>query len=434
MDPKDVDWRVIGVVVSVIVLVIIAITFIIPYSKERKKNSSDSHNESDQNDEKIEQNDEANESKVKGSGISYNCNMTKFKITNDILPIPNESIFEDKTITNCIKFYKMLLDKEITKESEVFALKYSKILIQAIVIMKEFRDKYGTEISNKNKLLRELYYDILLGTNEELCGLYSSMCISASKITKTESKIEFCNNVIRNESKICQFISSPSELMNHATEYLNDNSDTNWKGLVTELANMDCKKFRKNANRILSTRCLKDYKDRYYSILGFSRDFYKRYINVFFRDVRFEDSCEVCQVIDMFKSPIIATGTSSIFSKDETLRNWYLPIIISNVSGIVKATDSEDFVKSKVNTNTDYKGFDHADVVPAAVINAILQIFVIKFIANGNDINNEIVKNDLFKFLLATRLNMTFINVLSNVAEEHDFNLHLSDSYHLESA
>ena len=45
MDPKDVDWRAIGVVVSMIVLVIVAITFIILYSKERKKNSSDNSGE-----------------------------------------------------------------------------------------------------------------------------------------------------------------------------------------------------------------------------------------------------------------------------------------------------------------------------------------------------------------------------------------------------
>ena len=81
---------------------------------------------------------------------------------NDIFPIPNESIFEDKTITNCIKFYKMLLDKEVTKESEEFVLKYLKILIQAIVIIREFRDKYGNEIL-ANQVNKRVNYPIGYG-------------------------------------------------------------------------------------------------------------------------------------------------------------------------------------------------------------------------------------------------------------------------------
>lgn len=432
MNPNDVNWKAIGMVISIVILIIVAITFITLYSKERKKNSSDGPKESDQSSEKIDQGAE-NENKVEGSGISYNCDMTIFKITDDILPIPNESIFEDDTIMRCVECYKKFITKEITKESEESVLKYSKILIQSNVIIKEFRDKSGSDLSSKSKLLRELYYDIMLKTKNGSYSLYHSMCSLTSRIEKTESKIGFCNDIIKNKSKLYPFISDPPELRRNITKYLKDNNDDNWKNVVTEFTKIDNVTLKDASNAILSTECLKKYKERYYSILGFSRDSYKRYINTFFSDVRFESSCDAYQIVNISKSPIIATGIYSIFSKDDSLRNWYFPEMISNISGIVKETDSEEFTTSIVNPNPDYKGFDHADIVPAAVINAVLQIFIIKFIANGNDINNESIKNDLFKFLLATRLNMTFINILANVAEEHGFNLHLSDSYYLES-
>ena len=82
---------------------------------------------------------------------------------------------------------------------------------------------------------------------------------------------------------------------------------------------------------------------------------------------------------------------------------------------------------------------DHADIIPAAVVNAIIQCLVIKYVYHNYGFDKMNIEYDtyqnpfekLFKVLLATRLNMTFINILANVSEEHGFNAALSNSFHV---
>ena len=62
--------------------------------------------------------------------------------------------------------------------------------------------------------------------------------------------------------------------------------------------------------------------------------------------------------------------------------------------------------------------------MPASINNAYIQSLILLYVySGGND------KNKLFRVLLATHLNMIFINILANVKEPEKYNRQASNSF-----
>ena len=285
----------------------------------------------------------------------------------------------------------------------------------------------------KLKDLRDLYYDIIANDKNASYELYKSIDNSCQKVAKKESIINCAKNILKHIETVKFYLKNPDPLEDKLNSFLNEYDGDTWNEIkeIVHIEKIGDEKLRKNANEILSTSVLEPFKDRYYKILGYSHEDYVYVIKEFFEGIAFIENGYVYQYSDGYMTSITDAGQITIFSKDDTLRYWYNSIQVSPYSGKVTKTTSDSLIHS-VAESYDPKYFAHADIVPSAFINATLQAIILKFIFKKHDFDG-IDKNILFDFLMATKLNTIFVNMLSNAVEDKDFNNSLSSSFHAES-
>lgn len=404
-----------------VVLICSLVLFIALYFIERRKNVST------KDDDK----------KIVGNGIKFNNRMTEFTITKEIIPLISEKIFDLIDVCLAKASYENLLNKSINSDNVDEVEKYVNIVVRMNFIMNEFKNQYGIGtngvINKRIEELRYLYYDIIILNPNACFKTYATFLKRISNMSNESAEIEISKEMLTKINEISPFIRSHDELVKKLDDVINKYSTTNWGKLKTYLTTKShITTYSHNANKILSTGCLENRKEQYYEIIGMTPKEYVEIFNKFFGiyEIELIQEGKIYQCIDEYKRRDIYTGVGSIFSKDDTLRNWYNPNDIKQFTGIVHKTFSDAMIKSlpaqtKINGN-----YQIADVVPASVINAMTQSLILLFIAYDNDFGKN--REKLFKFLLATRLNMTFINMLANVQEINDFNLELLDSYHVE--
>lgn len=455
MSPEEFDEKTIGLIVLIIVLTIALIMFMALFFKEHSKNSqSDSQSNSintsndvsqestqvitEENVQKDSNNaqqntNEESPSKVYGNGLIYNKRLTKFEITDAILPIITEKIFDDDELRKCIENYKLFINKEVTFSNRETVEEYCKILMFANSIMNTFKEETSDKYTKKLKDLRDLYYDIIANDPNASYVLYKSIDNSCQKVTNKDSIIKCAKNILAHIKTVKLYLNKPKDLESKLNSFLNEYNENTWKEIreIVHDEKTGNDKMRKNANDVLSTSVVESFKDRYYKILDYRHEDYIYIIKEFFEGTDFIENGYVYQYTDNYISSITDAGQTTIFSKDDTLRYWYNSIQVSPYSGKVSKTTSERLIQS-VPESYDPKFFAHADIIPSAFINATLQVIILKFIFKKHNFDG-IDKDILFDFLMATKLNMIFVNMLSNVVEDREFNNSLSSSFHAKS-
>lgn len=459
MSPEEFDEKTIGLIVLVIVLAIALIMFMALFFKEHSKNSqNDSQSDSQSNsintsndvsqestqvitEENVQKDsnnaqqntNEESPSKVYGNGLIYNKRLTKFEITDAILPIITEKIFDDDELRKCVENYKLFINKEVTFSNRETVEEYCKILMFANSIMNTFKEETSNKYTKKLKDLRDLYYDIIANNPNASYVLYKSIDNSCQKVTNKDSIIKCAKNILTHVKTVKLYLKNSKDLETDLNSFLNEYNDDVWNKIKDTVHNEKTgdEDMRENANNILSTSVVEPFKDRYYKILDYSHENYIYVIKEFFEGTDFIENGYIYQYTDNYISSITDAGQTTIFSKDDTLRYWYNSIQIYPYSGKVSKTTSERLIQS-VPESYDPKFFAHADIIPSAFINATLQVIILKFIFKKHNFGG-IDKNILFDFLMATKLNMIFVNMLSNVVEDREFNNSLSSSFHAES-
>lgn len=245
--------------------------------------------------------------------------------------------------------------------------------------------------------------------------------------------IKCAKNILAHVKTVKLYLNDPEHLESKLNDFLNEYNENTWNEIKEIVHNEKTgdEDMRKNANEILSTSVVESFKDRYYEILDYNHDDYICVIKEFFEGTDFIENGYIYQYTDNYISSITDAGQTTIFSKDDTLRYWYNSIQVSPYSGKVSKTTFERLIQS-VPESYDPKFFAHADIIPSAFINATLQVIILKFIFKKHDFDT-LGKNILFDFLMATKLNMIFVNMLSNVVEDREFNNSLSSSFHAEN-
>lgn len=257
---------------------------------------------------------------------------------------------------------------------------------------------------------------------------YIDLCENSPRCSNKQECVEFCEKVLESKPNIQIFVSDWTDLEDVVNNYINHKNKLS--DVTSCLKRFNKKYLRDNANKILSTKDIHDYSERYFSILEFKRDDYLNFINHHLKDIDLDHECFVYQSINsIMRHPELKTGIATIFTKDEndnSLRDWYKGNV-GDVSATVVTTSSPRF---QISTPEENHSGHHADIVPAEYINALIQALIIVFVASDNDLSDITLKEQFLRFLVATRLNMTFINILSNVVEPSDLNMAFLDSFY----
>ena len=408
--------------------------------------NKDASNKGNSNGNASDKDASENSTKTYGSGIMYNKHLTKFNITPKILPIVSEKLFDDEIVTKSMKALKSIISKNPNLETEDETVNHLKIIIHFYAVMNKYKKYYNLMITTKTNQLVTLYYSMLLKEMKGDYDDYRQIVSNISQITKNERRIEICSELLKNETRIKKFVFNWGNLKKSVNNFLTSNKLEDWTNIVEIITKGKVSEELENillerSSNILSTDSLEGYTDKYYDILEYSRDDYvKDFKELFGEDVEIVAEGSVYQMVDKYKNRNIFASDSTIFFEDKTSRSWYVDNKVSDNSTFVNDSTTDEINQSETYPSP-FTTYDHADVVPAAVINAIIQCLVIKYIHHNYGFDKMNIEDNpyqnpfekLFKVLLATRLNMTFINILSNVMELHDFNAKLSNSFHVES-
>lgn len=451
---SDKDCILIGSIILLIVLVMVfAGLFVREYLRNHK--GSDANKSSDvakelignASDKDVSDKDASeNSAKTYGSGIMYNKQFTKFDITPKILPIVSEKLFDDDIVVNSMKALKSITSKNPDLEIEDETINHLKLLIHFYAVMNEYKKYYNNIISVKVTQLVTLYYSMLLGEMKGNYDNYRRIVSNISHIKKDERRIKICSRLLENEARIKKFVFDWDNLVECIDDFLESKTSDNWKNIVeiitkgkvsAELENV----LLERSKGILSTDSLEGYTNQYYDILEYNRDDYvKDFKELFGEDIETVAEGSVYQMVDKYKNRNIFASDSTIFFEDDTLRSLYVDNRVSDNSTFVNDIITDELKQSDMDRLPFIElTYDHADVIPAAVVNAIIQCLVIKYIHHNYEFDKMNIEDNpyqnpfekLFKVLLATRLNMTFINILANVSEERGFNAALSNSFHV---
>lgn len=351
---------VIGVVLVCSLVLFIALYFIERHKNIPKKDSDD------------------DDRKILGSGIRFNKRMTEFTITKEIIPLISEKIFDIIDICLAKTSYENLLNKSIDSKNVNDVEKYVNIVIRMNFIMNEFKKQYGIGsggvINKRIEELRYLYYDIITLNPTASYKTYATFLKRISNMSNESAEIEISKEMLTKINEISPFVESSNSLKDMLNDVINKTNDDAWESLKTYLTTKGhIPTYKRNANDILSTGCLGNRKEQYYGIIGITPKEYVEIFNEFFGKSGIEliQEGKIYQCIDEYKRRDIYTGVGSIFSKDDTLRNWYNPDDIKQFTANVYKAYSDEIRKS-LPTQTKLNGTHQiADVVPAAVINAL---------------------------------------------------------------
>lgn len=368
-----------------------------------------------------------NDAKTKGGGIIVEGTTTKFKIKDCLIPLISNAIFNNSVMKRFLDCYTAIIEKEIDSDNENNINKDFKVISRSISLYNEFIDSNGTTIFNKTDELRVLYFKMTglnyLNNTREYLKNFDMINREPAMKKRANDLIKDFDNMFGNYEHKDEIL----ELAKHISE--NGNANNEWCTFKNMLYDYYDKTLENIQNTILknitSTEIPESFRKDYFRIIGYGN--VRNPIQSYMDDVKsmfvnhkreigisFMSDCFVCQSPELgrnYKIPIKASK-STIFKKDESLRDWY----------------DDPFFK-ETSTTINIRGYntedhDHADVVAASVNNAYIQSLILLYVYSGG--NN---KNKLFRVLLATHLNMVFINILANVKEPEDYNKSVSNSF-----
>ena len=371
-------------------------------------------------------------SKQEGGGITLKDDNTKtsFGFNENILPLIDKSIVESDIVNRYVTAYADFVAKNITDGTKKDFKTNIPIMIEAFSLYNKFMTIHKQIIKNKLEKLRQLYYDLLF---DDDCINFFDFVKSLNKVTAEKTikqKLqELQDNHIDTMYALISFIDDDDiekKIEKHLKKSNKGNiSRTEWK-LFKETLNELAKKFITVASSgIVSTDFPTNIKERYYKILGYTPEEYIKDINTIFSvnmskaSIKFITKGNVLQTINVEdRLPLsFNSGKGSIFAPDGSLRDWYDD---SKYCAFTTMVTIDRYVD-------DDNKYEHADAVPAHAINVYNQILIILYC--HFECRDE---ERLFKVLLATRLNMTFINILANVSEQKKFNDALLNSFVIE--
>lgn len=371
--------------------------------------------------------------KQKGGGITLKDDNTKtsFEFNENILPLIDKCIIDNDIVKRYLTAYADFVAKNITDGTKKDFRTNTPILIEAFSLYNKFMTIHKTVIKNKLEELRQLYYDLLF------CDEYINFFNFVKGLNKVTS-----NNTIKQKLQELQDIHDTA--MYASISLISDDdikekiekqlkkfnkgsiSQNEWQLFKETLNELVSKTITTASSEIISTNLPNDIKERYYKILGYTPEEYMKDINTIFSvnmpktSINFIKKGNVLQTINVEdRLPIsFNSGKGSMFASDNTLRDWY---------------DSNEYCKFTTMITIDRyvdddNKYEHADAIPAHAINVYNQILIILYC--HFECHDE---ERLFKVLLATRLNMTFVNILANVLEQKKFNDALLNSFIIES-
>lgn len=375
-----------------------------------------------------------NDAKTKGGGIIVEGTTTKFKIKECLLPLISDEILENEVIKKYSDTYETIVNKNITTRNESVVNDNFKVISRAMSLYNDFRKLYNDEtMQRKVEALRNLYFKItgldhILNTKEYIRKIN---WVSVDKTIK-EKIDEFIENF---DSMIGDYEHKDDilKLANNISENGSVNGSWNeFKEMLNEYVDRATEQIQTNIlKNIKSTEIPEAFRHEYFGIIGYGAE--QNPIKAYTNDVKtmfvkhkreigisFINNGFVCQSPENGIEHLVPTDASisTIFKSDSSMRDWY----------------TKNTFIGKVSTKTDIAGYpnrdyEHADVVAASIINAYIQSIIILYVhSGGND------KNKLFRVLLATRLNMIFINILANVTEPKTYNGQVSNSFFIEES
>ena len=368
-----------------------------------------------------------NNSKEKGGGIIVEGTTTKFKIEKCLLPLISNDILNNSVMKRFLDCYTTIIKKEIVAKNENDINKDFKVISRSISLYNEFIATNKTIISNKTEELRELYFkmtglDYLNNTREYLKNF--------DTIIREPAMKKRANDLIKDFDKMFKDYEHKSEILELAKSISeNGNVNDEWdkfKDMLYEYYNQTFDKIQNTVTKnITSTEIPESFRKDYFRIVGYGNmsDPIKSYMDdiksMFVNHkkeigISFDTNCFVCQSPTLGKRydiPIEASE-STLFKKGESLRDWYNNPFFREIS-----------IEIDIRGYSD-RNYEHADVIAASVNNAYIQSLILLYVySGGND------KNKLFRVLLATYLNMIFVNILANISEQKDYNKAVSNSF-----
>lgn len=372
--------------------------------------------------------------KQKGGGITLKDDNTKtsFGFNENILPLIDKNIINNDIVKRYMETYANFVTKNITDDTKKDFKTNITILIDTFSLYNRFNNIYSDIFKNKLKDLRELYFDICVGraAYEYFNMIKGFSQIKSEKTMKARIK-EICedndcliyhNDNILSENDFNRIL----EIYGKIDE--NEFNKDDWNEFRTIFTNFINKFIITKSKAIISTDFSEDFKKQYEKIIGYTSEQYIGDINKLFisnqsrANINFIKKGNLLQTIDKdyrlgreFNS-----SSASMFAKGSLLREWY------NNSDF-KQFSTKIIVEGYDDLNDNSK-FDHGDVIPAHISNIYIQSLILIYC--HFECHDE---NLLFKILLATKLNISFVNILANILEPKKFNEALSDSFIMES-
>ena len=372
--------------------------------------------------------------KQKGGGIILKDDNTKtsFGFNENILPLIDKRIINNDIVKRYMTAYTDFVTKNITDDTKKDFKTNIPILIETFSLYNRFNIIYSDIFKNKLRELRELYFDICVGrTVYNYFNMIKGFSqIKSEKTMKTKIK------------EICEDDDCPI--------YHNDNilSEDNYNKILEIYAKIDENKFNKNdwnefrtiftdfinnfimnkSKAIISTDFNEDFKKQYEKIIGYTSEQYIADINKLFisnqsrANINFIKKGNLLQTIDKDYrlGREFDSSSASMFARGDLLREWYNNSDFKQFSTKIMVEGYDDL--------NDNSKFDHGDVIPAHISNIYTQSLILIYC--HFECHNE---NLLFKILLATKLNISFVNILANILEPKKFNEALSDTFIMES-
>lgn len=376
------------------------------------------------------------ESKTKGGGVIIEGKKTKFKTNDKILPIIKPDILlNNPIVVKYINSYKKIVTKELTDDNIKGVMKDFKVWSKAVCLYNKFMTTQKNNINNSVKRLRDLYCKMsgidFLKNDIEIRNRLKD------EILKNKF-VEVYNDFNKNRDKL--FVKLPDkEKIDELFDKIHENGEYGNTERIElyNLLNSNIEPIVKPVReKFRSKVSIGDFGDdvinEYSKILNYGDkdNFISNYVYDLCDllvvdpkpvDIDFIENDFICQEPPkdgQDKHPYqisLDASLENIFKKDPSIRNWYNNELLKDISADIKVDEFTGEVK------------DHADIVAASVVNAYTQILILLYVhRNMKD------ENKLFKVLLATRLNMAFINILANVTEQTDYNRSVSNSFFME--
>ena len=331
-----------------------------------------------------------NDLKIKGRGIVFDEDSTSFILEKSVLPLIDVKYLNILNNSNCFYLYSSLKNKKL------FDLKKCTKGLNELNEIYNLFNEFETDYCNKDDIekLQELYYDIIIYNKPNIKKELKDVLeiVSKKELDKKLDK-ELVNKYLERHK---------NKYKNEIKENVENNVfDNNTKRMISTNIINECEK-------INTTEIPKELIKKYYEIIGITKDSYKKLIKTLCNKIDFIEYGSLIQT-KVKNENLYNTDFLKILYDSKKKRNWY------------KNMKFTFFAQYQSESSSD-----QADIIPATISDAFLQLLIYLYIKN-----KTINKQELFCLLKSTRLNIWFINILANVKEDKSFNCSLGNSFEI---